>query len=115
MIFTLVFSWPARPRARFSKTKTATIRRRRIVRISYVEGDVRLDIGHGYESATMNVPLTERNWLQKGSDGWAEVQLEDGSLIRAGARYRDCIHAAGARIFRWNAHHGGYWTRAKPS
>ena len=54
----------------------------RIVRISYVEGEVRLDSGHGYESATMNVPLTERDWLQTGSDGWAEVQLEDGSLIR---------------------------------
>lgn len=54
----------------------------RIVRISYVEGEVRLDNGHGYESATMNVPLTERSWLQTGSDGWAEVQLEDGSLIR---------------------------------
>ena len=52
------------------------------MRISYVEGDVRLDNGHGYESATMNVPLTERNWLQTGHDGWAEVQLEDGSLIR---------------------------------
>lgn len=54
----------------------------RIVRISYVEGDVRLDNGHGYESATMNVPLAENNWLQTGPDGWAEVQLEDGSLIR---------------------------------
>src|SRR6267154_894041 len=54
----------------------------RIVRISYVEGEVRLDNGHGYESATMNVPLTERSWLQTGSDGWTEVQLEDGSLIR---------------------------------
>ena len=54
----------------------------RIVRLSYVEGQVRIDTGHGYESATMNVPVVERTWLQTRSDGWAEVQLEDGSLIR---------------------------------
>jgi hypothetical protein len=54
----------------------------RIVRISYVEGQVRIDTGHGYESATMNVPITERAWLQTRSDGWAEVQFEDGSLVR---------------------------------
>ena len=54
----------------------------RIVRISYVDGQVRIDRGQGYESATMNIPVTERNWLQTRSDGWAEVQLEDGSLIR---------------------------------
>ncbi|HEX3584805.1 MAG TPA: DUF6600 domain-containing protein [Candidatus Angelobacter sp.] len=54
----------------------------RIVRLSYIDGQVRLDNGNGYESATMNVPLTERDWLQTGSDGWAEVQFEDGSLIR---------------------------------
>lgn len=54
----------------------------RIVRISYVDGQVRIDRGQGYESATMNVPVTESNWLQTRSDGWAEVQLEDGSLVR---------------------------------
>jgi hypothetical protein len=54
----------------------------RIVRISYVGGEVRIDHGQGYESATMNVPVAERNWLQTRSDGWAEVQLEDGSTIR---------------------------------
>ncbi|HMC32207.1 MAG TPA: FecR family protein, partial [Candidatus Angelobacter sp.] len=56
--------------------------RARIVRVSYVEGQVRIDTGHGYESATMNIPIIERTWLQTRSDGWAEVQLEDGSLIR---------------------------------
>src|SRR5262249_26051602 len=54
----------------------------RIVRISYVDGEVRIDHGSGYESASMNVPVTEHNWLQTRSDGWAEVQLEDGSLVR---------------------------------
>lgn len=54
----------------------------RIVRISYVGGEVSIDHGQGYESATMNVPVTEHNWLKTGSDGWAEIQLEDGSLVR---------------------------------
>jgi len=54
----------------------------RIVRISYVDGEVRMDSGHGFENVTMNVPVTERNWLQTQSDGWAEVQFEDGSLLR---------------------------------
>jgi hypothetical protein len=54
----------------------------RIVRISYIDGEVRIDHGDGYESATMNVPVTENNWVQTRSDGWAEVQMEDGSLIR---------------------------------
>jgi uncharacterized protein DUF6600/FecR-like protein len=54
----------------------------RIVRISYVDGQVRIDHGSGYESASMNVPVTEHNWLQTRSDGWAEVQFEDGSLLR---------------------------------
>lgn len=54
----------------------------RIVRISSIEGQVRIDRGQGYESATMNVPVAERNWLQTRSDGWVEVQFEDGSLVR---------------------------------
>jgi len=82
MIFTLVFSLAPLAHAQDFEDEDGHDSQARIVRISYVEGDVRLDNGHGYESATMNVPLTERNWLQTGSDGWAEVQLEDGSLIR---------------------------------
>src|SRR5215831_20340061 len=54
----------------------------RIVRISYVDGEVRMDSGHGFENVTTNIPVTERNWLQTRSDGWAEVQFEDGSLLR---------------------------------
>ncbi len=54
----------------------------RIVRISYVDGEVRIDHGQGYESATMNVPVAEHNWMQTRSDGWAEVQFEDGSMVR---------------------------------
>src|SRR5437763_14434031 len=82
MIFALVISLAPLSHAQDSDDEDGHDSQARIVRISYVEGDVRLDNGHGYESATMNVPLTERDWLQTGSDGWAEVQLEDGSLIR---------------------------------
>jgi hypothetical protein len=82
MIFTVVFSLAPLSRAQDYQDEDGHDSQARIVRISYVEGDVRLDSGQGYESATMNVPLTERDWLQTGSDGWAEVQLEDGSLIR---------------------------------
>jgi FecR protein len=82
MIFALVFSLAPLSHAQDVNDEDGHDSQARIVRISYVEGDVRLDNGHGYESATMNVPLTEGNWLQTGHDGWAEVQLEDGSLIR---------------------------------
>ncbi|HZE25408.1 MAG TPA: FecR family protein, partial [Blattabacteriaceae bacterium] len=82
MIFALAFSLAPLSHAQDVDDEDGHDSQARIVRISYVEGDVRLDNGHGYESATMNVPLTEGNWLQTGRDGWAEVQLEDGSLIR---------------------------------
>jgi hypothetical protein len=82
MIFALVFSLAPLSHAQDFDDEDGHDSQARIVRISYIEGDVRLDSGQGYESATMNVPLTERNWLQTSSDGWAEVQLEDGSLIR---------------------------------
>ncbi len=82
IIFTLVFSLAPFAHAQDADDEDGHDSHARIVRLSYVDGQVRLDNGHGYESATMNVPLAERDWLQTGSDGWAEVQLEDGSLIR---------------------------------
>jgi hypothetical protein len=82
LIFALLFSLAPLSHGQDASDEDGHDSQARIVRISYVEGDVRLDNGHGYESATMNVPLTEGNWLQTGSDGWAEAQLEDGSLIR---------------------------------
>lgn len=82
IVFTLIFSLAPLAHAQDTDEEDGHDSHARIVRISYVEGEVRLDNGHGYESATMNVPLTESNWLQTGSNGWAEVQLEDGSIIR---------------------------------
>ena len=54
----------------------------RIVRISDVEGQVDFDNGHGYESATINMPISEGNRVLTRADGWAEVQFEDGSTAR---------------------------------
>jgi ferric-dicitrate binding protein FerR (iron transport regulator) len=54
----------------------------RIVRLSYAEGSVQLATDNGVENATVNVPLTEGTRLSTSSNGWAEVQLEDGSTIR---------------------------------
>jgi hypothetical protein len=82
ILFTLVFSLAPLARAQDSDEDDGHDSHARIVRISYVEGEVRLDTGHGYESVTMNVPVTEHNWLQTRSDGWAEIQMEDGSIIR---------------------------------
>jgi hypothetical protein len=56
----------------------------RIVRLSYVEGDVQLAGGRdfGFENATLNTPLSERDQVRTGPDGRAEIQFEDGSTIR---------------------------------
>jgi len=82
VICMLIFSVAPLARAQDADDEDGHDSHARIVRISYVEGEVRLDNGHGYENVTMNVPVTEHNWLQTRSDGWVEVQLEDGSLIR---------------------------------
>jgi hypothetical protein len=73
---------PVQPENQLQPGDEAQDSHARIVRISFVDGQVRIDRGQGYESATMNTPVTEGNWIQTRSDGWAEVQLEDGSLIR---------------------------------
>src|SRR5260370_32488981 len=53
-----------------------------IVRISDIEGQVDIDNGAGYESATINMPIAERARLATREDGWAEIQFEDGSTVR---------------------------------
>ena len=69
--FCLLFSLPARSDSQV-----------RIVRLSYIEGDVGVDRGTGqYEKAMVNLPITEGTGLRTG-EGRAEVELEDGSTIR---------------------------------
>jgi len=56
----------------------------RIVRLSYIEGQVQVSHrnGIGYESATMNVPVVEGDLIRTTDNGWAEIQFEDGSTVR---------------------------------
>ncbi|HLJ87367.1 MAG TPA: FecR family protein [Candidatus Angelobacter sp.] len=60
----------------------------RIVRLSYADGDVQIQSGHDsrFENATLNVPITEGDRVRVGLQGWAEIQLEDGSTIRLAPR-----------------------------
>ncbi|HZQ91955.1 MAG TPA: FecR family protein [Terriglobales bacterium] len=56
----------------------------RIVRLSYVNGDVQIDRGSGggYERALLNMPIVQgtRLWTREGAQ--AEVEFEDGTTIR---------------------------------
>jgi hypothetical protein len=56
----------------------------RVVRLSEVQGDVKIDrnLGQGYEKAFLNLPITQGVKLQTKSDGRAEVEFEDGSTLR---------------------------------
>ena len=56
----------------------------RVVRLSEVQGDVKIDrnLGQGYEKAFLNLPITQGVKLQAKSDGRAEVEFEDGSTLR---------------------------------
>lgn len=56
----------------------------RIVRLSYISGEVQLDrdLGAGYEKAILNSPITEGMKLKTGSGALAEVEFEDGSTVR---------------------------------
>ncbi|MGB8776394.1 MAG: FecR domain-containing protein, partial [Terriglobales bacterium] len=56
----------------------------RIVRLSEVQGTVRLDraAGDGFDKAFLNLPVVEGSRLKTGKDGRAEVEFEDGSALR---------------------------------
>lgn len=58
----------------------------RIVRLSEVQGTVKIDraAGQGFEKAFMNLPVIEGSKLKTGADGRAEVEFEDGSALRLG-------------------------------
>jgi len=55
----------------------------RIVRLSYVEGEVQIDrnLGQGYEKAVPNMPLTEGMKVAT-KNGRLEIEFEDGSAVR---------------------------------
>lgn len=55
----------------------------RIVRLSVVEGSVKVDRGSGqFEKAILNLPITEGMQLRTSDDGRAEIEFEDGSTVR---------------------------------
>jgi hypothetical protein len=56
----------------------------RIVRLSDVQGSVQIDknTGMGFESAFVNLPITQGTQLRTGDRGRAEVEFEDGSSMR---------------------------------
>src|SRR6185312_15506968 len=56
----------------------------RIVRLSYVDGDVQLDRNdsEGFSKAFLNMPIVQGMRVSTGSDGYAEAELDDGSAIR---------------------------------
>ena len=56
----------------------------RIVRLSDVQGSVQIDknTGMGFESAFVNLPITQGTHLRTGANGRAEIEFEDGSSLR---------------------------------
>ncbi len=56
----------------------------RIVRLSDVQGPVQIDknTGLGFESAFINLPITQGTHLRTGANGRAEIEFEDGSSMR---------------------------------
>ena len=56
----------------------------RIVRLSDVQGSVQIDknSGAGFESAFVNLPITQGTQVRTGDRGRAEVEFEDGSSLR---------------------------------
>jgi Family of unknown function (DUF6600)/FecR protein len=58
----------------------------RIVRLSYVDGNVQMDraSGQGMERAILNAPIIEGSRILTGANGLAEVEFEDNSTLRLG-------------------------------
>jgi hypothetical protein len=56
----------------------------RIVRLSDVQGSVQIDknTGMGFESAFLNLPITQGTRLRTRDNGRAEIEFEDGSTLR---------------------------------
>lgn len=56
----------------------------RIVRISYIDGQVQIDrnAGQGWEKAILNMPVIEGAKLSAEQGSHAEVEFEDGSTVR---------------------------------
>jgi hypothetical protein len=62
----------------------ATLSHIRAVRLSYVEGSVQMLRGDHVEftQAEINMPVVEGSRINTGADGKAEIEFEDGSVVR---------------------------------
>jgi hypothetical protein len=58
----------------------------RIVRLSLVDGPVKIDRGQGFEKAITNMPITQGMKLSTAADARAEVEFEDGTTLRLAPR-----------------------------
>ncbi len=56
----------------------------RIVRLSYLNGDVQMDRGdgRGFEKAILNMPVVHGSRIRTREGGQAEIELENGSTVR---------------------------------
>jgi hypothetical protein len=56
----------------------------RAARLTYIEGDVRVEQANSTENsvAVVNMPLVEGTVISSGPDGQAEIEFEDGSVAR---------------------------------
>jgi len=56
----------------------------RIVRLSFVQGDVRLERPEsgGLDTAFLNMPIVEGSRVVTGDDGFAELEFESGGTVR---------------------------------
>ena len=66
------------------KARAYDTRAARTARLSYLQGNVTVSRsdGTGGEAAQLNMPLTEGSRVTTPEDGQAEVEFEDGSLVR---------------------------------
>ncbi|MBS1816037.1 MAG: FecR domain-containing protein [Acidobacteria bacterium] len=54
----------------------------RAARLSFVQGSVTVESGGDSLPGTLNMPITEGQRISTGEDGQAEVEFEDGSVLR---------------------------------
>ncbi len=68
----------------FCAASAAADSRARIVRLSFVEGNVQMDQrdGRGFQKAFLNMPIGQGTILLTRDEGRAEVEFENGSTIR---------------------------------
>lgn len=71
----------------------------RIVRLSYVDGQVQMDRdgSRGLETAFLNMPLAQGSRVVTGGDGYSEIEFENGGTIRLAPGSDMLVRELGAR------------------